>query len=195
MAWSDDTFITAFDAEASGVASLATSAQKIIWFNEGQARLLQWRPRTSDFSWVTGARTETLPTDFRKFIDIVYDVGTMDAKWRVLGRDLVIYRPEGALADGSARLFYYGDWTPMTTSTTATDLSPAQDNACLYYALHRFYKRLSSSRAYYKRYATLVGQNNVTMSDLQQESDRYYQDFLDARDDVEPEETSFYFED
>jgi len=81
----------------------------------------------------------------------------------------------------------------MTTATTATELSKAQDYACMYYALHRFYKKLASNRAFYKRYATLVGQNAVSLSDLQQESDPVLPRLLDSREDLEPEAPAYFY--
>lgn len=194
MAWSDDDYITSFDAEAGEIASLATSALKILWFNEGQTRLLRRRARYEDVTWVEGDREIPLPGDFVQLDRVVVDFGTSHLPWKVWGTELVLDDEQGALRDGSARVFYWAEFEPMTTATTATELSLSQDYACLYYALSRFYRRLSSNRAYYKRYATLVGQNAVTMTDLQQEADRYYQDFLEARQDLEPEAPSFFYD-
>lgn len=193
MAWSDDDFIVAFDAEAGDIASLAVAASKIQWFNEGQERLNQWHPDFVDVAWQGGDRSVDLPADFVELSAVVYDEGAMVQDWRVWGQTLVIDDSNGATGAGSARVFYWAEFAPMTVATLATQLSRAQDFACLYYALHRFFKRLSSNRAFYKRYATLVGQNAVTMSDLQQESDRYYQDFLDAREDLKPEPPAFHY--
>lgn len=194
MAWSDDTYITAFDAEAGDVSGLATSAQKIIWFNEAQARLLRRRPTYADITWLAGDRSVALNSAFVKLDKIVWNDGTTPEPWRVWGETLVLDDPNGAVGDGGARVFYWAEWTEMTTVTTATDLNISQDYACLYYALSRFYKKLASNRAYYKRYATLVGQNAVTMTDLQQEADRYYQDFLEARQDLEPDPPAFFYD-
>lgn len=74
----------------------------------------------------------------------------------------------------------------------SSELNVQMDYACLYYALHLFYKRLASNRAFYKRYSTLVGANSVTMGDLQNEADRYYQEFLDAREDFTPLPAALY---
>jgi len=193
--WSDDTYITAFDAEAGDIASLATSAQKIIWFNEGQARLTRLKPSFEDVVWAADDRDVPLPSDFVRLDKIVPDADSSLEPWRVWGSSLVLDDPDGASYDGSARVYYWADWSEMTTSTTATELTLAQDYACLYYALSRFYRKLSSNRAYYKRYATLVAQNAVSMTDLQQEADRYYQDFLESREDLVPDPpASFYTE-
>lgn len=194
MTWSDDTYITAFDAEAGDIATLGTSAQKIIWFNEGQARLLRRKPTYADVTWIAGDRSVTIvASGFVQLDKIVFTDDTTIEPWRVWGKTLILDDPDGATAAGGARVYYWGEFTEMTTATTATDLNLSQDYACLYYALHRFYKKLSSNRAYYKRYATMVGQNAVTMTDLQQEADRYYNDFLDARSDLEPDAPAFFY--
>lgn len=194
MAWTDDAMIVAFDAEASVAASLAVAALKIQWWNEGQARLGFYKPSTADITWAAADRSVSLPAGFISLDKIVVDDGDTVEPWRVFGSALVIDDPTGASAAGGARIYYWGQFTEMTTSTTATELTLAQDYACLYYALSRFYKRLSSSRAYYKRYATLVGQNAVSVQDLQDEAASYYQDFLDARDDIKPLPPAFAYE-
>jgi hypothetical protein len=194
MAWSDDTYITSFDAEAGDISTLATAAQKIIWFNEAQARLLRRKPLTDDITWLAADRTVALNADFVQMDKIVWSDGSSAEPWRVWGENLIIDDEDGASASGGARVYYWGEWTEMTTATTATDLSLSQDYTCLYYALSRFYRKLSSNRAYYKRYATLVGQNAISMSDLQQEADRYYQDFLDAREDFEPNPPAYFYD-
>lgn len=199
MAWSDDTFITAFDAEIGELASvspaLATSAQKILWFNEGQSRLRIHKASTIDVIWAAGDREIPLPADFIKLDKFVPDEDADNYPWRVWGNFLILDDPEGAEEPGTGRVYYWGNWEEMTAATVATELTLAQDYACLYYALSRFYRRLSSNRMYYKRYSTLVKQNAVTPTDLQQEADRYYQDFLEARDDLEPEPAQTYYAD
>jgi hypothetical protein len=194
MSWTDDAMVTAFDAEAGAVSTLATAAQKILWWNEGQARLGYYKPITEDITWAAGDRDVALPVGFISLDKLVVDDGDIPQPWRVFGANLVLDDPTGASEAGGARLFYWGEFTEMTEATTASDLTRAQDYACLYYALSRFFKRLSSNRAYYKRYATLVGANAVTQTDLQQEADRYYQDFLDSRDDIKPLPPAFAYE-
>lgn len=195
MAWSDDDFVTAFDALAGDIASLATSAQKIIWFNEGMARLRKRKPNEVEIEWAEGARTVDLPSDFVQINKVVYDADSSVESFRVWGQTLVVDDPDGANQDGSARVYYWSEWPAMETTTVATELSVSQDYACMYFALHRFYKRLASNRMFYKRYATLVGQNAVTPTDLQQEAESYLNDFLDAREDLEPDPPAFFYAD
>lgn len=193
MTWIQADFVTAFDTEAADVAALATTAQKTQWFNEGQGRLMRWRPMTADKTWAAADRTIALPSDFVQLDKLVLDTGSVyEDPWRVFGANLVLENSDGAMAAGSARLYYWAAW-PALSGSQASLLTQSLDYACMYYALSRFYKRLSSNRAYYKRYATLVGQNAVSMTDLQQESDRYYQDYLDARDDEAPTPPAFAY--
>ncbi len=194
MAWSRASYETAFDAEAGDIVSLATQALKIIWFNEGQARLLKRRMTYTDLTWAAAARSVALPTDFVQLDKLVWNDGSTEEPWRVWGETLVLDDYAGASGAGGARCFYWAEFTEMVTGTTATDLNISMDYACLYFALHRFYKRLASNRAYYKRYSTLAGGNAVSMGDLQNEADRYYQDFLDAREDVEPNPPAYFYD-
>lgn len=194
MAWTRTAYVAAFDAEAGDIASLAVEAQKVLWFNEGQSRLLRRKPSESAIGWAQGDTEVPLPADFIQMDKVVEDDGVTPQPWRVWGENLVMDDSEGASQNGTARLFYWAEWPEMlTTGVLPTELNLSQDYACLYFALHRFYKKLASNRAYYKRYATLVGQNAVSMTDLQQESDRYLQDFLDARADLEPDPPAFFY--
>jgi hypothetical protein len=72
-------------------------------------------------------------------------------------------------------------------------ISHRLDYACLYYALHRFFRKLASNRVQYKRYSTLLGANAVSVADLQQESDRLLQDYFDARADDAPQHPAGFY--
>lgn len=185
MAYSDTDLQTNFDAEAGDVASIATAAQKRLWFNEGQARLLRFHAQNADLTWAAGDRSVSLPAGFVQLDKLVYDDSSRPEPFRVFGSELVIDHPDGACAAGGARLYFWAEW-PQLTAVVNSSLSAIGDTACLYYALHRFYRLLASNRSYYKRYATLVGANAVTVGELQAEADRYYQDFIDSRADLEP---------
>jgi hypothetical protein len=194
MAWSQTSFVSSFDAEVgSALSGLATTDQKTLWYNEGQARLDKWLPAYDDIVWAAADREVNLNADFIELQKIIYDDGVQHQAWRVFGKTLVIDREEGATEAGSARVWYHAEW-PAMTGAVSSSTPASMDYACLYYALHRFWKLLSSNRMYYKRYATLVGANAVTSSDLQQEADRYLQDFFDARADVHPVTPAFFYE-
>lgn len=186
MAWSQATLVTNFDAEAGDIATLASTAQKTLWFNEGMHRLGMFRPRVSaTLTWSAGDTSEALPSDFAQIERLVYDSAVVPQEWVVFDLALRIHDPDGASSDGTATLYYWA-YFPDVSGSQDSLLSPEQDIACLYYSLYRFYRRLASNRNYYKRYATMVGANAVQVQDLQAEADRYYQDYLDSRGDQVP---------
>lgn len=192
--WTDTTYHANFDAVVGATLSgLSTAAQELLWFNEGQSRLNKYRPRTQDITWALADRSVNLASDFVSLQKLVTTSGNIAQPWRVFGQTLVLDDSDGASEAGGGRVYYWAEWPEMTAAVDSS-LPLALDYACLYYAVSRFYKLLSSNRAYYKRYATQVGANAVSMSDLQQEADRYYQDFLDAREDHRPEPPAFFFE-
>jgi hypothetical protein len=144
-------------------------------------------------SWAKGARTIFTAGTFLQLDKIVWNDGTTPESFRVWGDSLIIEDANGAVGSGGARLYYWAEFTPMAVDTAATETTPTEDYACLYYALSRFYRRLASNRSIYTRYSTLLGQNAVSMSDLQQEYERYYQDFVDSREDVEPKPPAYFY--
>ena len=195
MAITDTEYVTAFDAEAGAVSTLATTAQKILWWNQGLARLGKYKPKTQDVTWAAADRSVTLSSDFVELDKLVTTVDYVPQPWRVFGETLVLDTSEGASQAGGARVYYWADWPPMTSAPAYTSpLLYEEDYALMFFALSRFYKRLASNRAYYKRYATMVGANAVSMTDLQQEADRYYQDFLESREDVKKVPPAFFYE-
>ncbi len=191
MAWTQANFLLSINAELGDISgtTLATDAQKTLWFNEGAARLRKQRPMTSDLTWAADARSVTLPVDFMSMEKLQWATDTTPEDWQLFGSGitatLVHDDPDGASGAGGARLYYWATW-PDLSALQSSVFESISDYACMYFALHSFYKRLAANRAYYKRYATLVGSNAVTMSDLQSESDRYLTDFLDAREDQNP---------
>jgi hypothetical protein len=193
MSWSEASFGQAFDAETGDAAPLTDQTTRILWYNEGQARLIRKKAAYVDVSWAMGAREIFTFATFLQLDKIVWNTDTVPEPFRVWGDSLVIEDPAGAAAAGGARLYYWAEFTPMVVGTPATETTPTEDYACLYYALARFYRRLASNRSIYTRYSTLLGQNAVSMSDLQQEYERYYQDFVDSREDVEPKPPAYFY--
>jgi len=194
MSWSRADYEAAFDAEAGDAASLADQSVRILWYNEGQARLLRKKASNVDVTWAKAAREVPTVAMFLQLDKIVWNDGTTPESFRVWGESLILDDPKGTSAAGGARLYYWSEFTPMDVSTSATETTPTEDFACLYYALSRFYRRLASNRSIYTRYSTLLGQNAVSMGDLQQEYERYYQDFIDSREDVEPKPPAYFYE-
>jgi hypothetical protein len=182
-----------FDAEAGDTASLVMNPTKLLWFNEGQARLTRFQAKHTDITWSSGDRYITLPSGFVQIDKIIHDTTSTVQSWRVFGTELVIEDPRGATSAGTARLYYRGEWPNVVDGGQNSLLSAAGDVACLYFALHRFYRLLASNRSYYKRYSTLQGANSVSMAELQSEADRYLQDFIDSRADLEPLPIAAFF--
>jgi hypothetical protein len=200
MSLTDTEIVAAFDAEVgTTLAALATSAQKIKWFNEGVQRHAsvtgRWKPKTHDITWAAADRSVTLNTDFVALDKIVTTVGYRTQPWRVFGETLVMDDSDGATEAGGARVYYWAEWPLLTTSpSTTSGLTYQEDYLIVSFCLFRFYKYLTSNRAYYKRYATLVGQNAVSLGDLQQEADRWYQDFIDGREETQRNPPAFFYE-
>jgi hypothetical protein len=194
MAWSDTTFHANFaSAVGATLAGLSDTAQELLWFNEGQARLGFYLPLVDTLTWVETDTEIDLPTDFVQLRKIIFDTGISHQSWYVFGQKLVIDHPDGATQDGTGRIQYWASWPELSSSVDSL-LSLSLDYACLSYAQFKFYKLLSSNRAFYKRYASQVGTNAVSMTDLQQEADRHYTDYLDQREDYRPEAPALAFE-
>jgi len=194
MAWTPTQYEAQFDALASGSVSLATQAEKILWFNDAQTRLLRLYPKRTALTWIAAATSVALPSDFVSLERMVLNEGTDYERFRVFGTSLYIDDVDGITSAGGMDLYYWATWPDMVVAgPVSSSLPKSLDYACLYFAMSRFYAKLASNRAYYKRYATMVGANSVQMADLQAESDRYYGMFLDARDDLTPLEPALFF--
>ena len=194
MSWSQADYAASFDAEAGEAAGLVDRDMRIRWYNEGQARLVRKKASIFDLTWNAGdSITDSIP-GFLQLDKIVWLTDVVPQSFRVWGDSLIIESSEGATATGAATIYYWAEFSPMEPGTDATETTQTEDFACLYYALARFYRRLASSRSIYTRYSTLLGQNAVSMADLQQEYERYYQDFIDSREDVEPKPPAYFYE-
>jgi hypothetical protein len=193
MSWSQADYGEAFDAETGEASVLVDRSMRILWYNEGQARLVRKKAGHVDLTWAAGTRDVAIAPDFLQLDKIIWNKDTSPQPFRVWGDSLLIEDPSGASSAGGARILYWAEFSPMVVTTAATETTPTEDFACLYYALSRFYRRLASNRSIYTRYSTLLGQNAVSMSDLQQEYERYYQDFIDSREDVEPKPPAYFY--
>lgn len=181
--WSAEDMIEAFDASVPLLVDLATDEEKVQWFNQGQARFR--RPTTMEIEWSQGDREIILPNDFLAVDKLLPDEGVTPQPWNVFGRRLVLDDPDGASADGTARLHYWGEFPEIALDPAVdSEMTTAQDNACLSFALARFYRKLASNRLLYTRYSTLVGQNGLSTRALQREGDRHFERFLDEEQDA-----------
>lgn len=174
---------TAFDEELGDSAGLFTLNETTRWFNDGQARLEWYRPQMSTLSWTAGALTVALPADFALADKLVLNSGVADEGWEQHGTTLHHPDSTGASAAGQGRLFYWAYW-PDVDGANPSLMPRGADAACIYYAISRAYAKLSGSRAYYKRYATMLGANAVGMEDLRRLADEAYEDFVEAKADL-----------
>ncbi len=164
------------------------------WLNIGVGRLPALYRLSTSFSWLANDGSIVLPSDFVKLDRLTVSTGRLPAH-TIWGGSLVFYDP--ATAAGSGTLFYCG-YFPGVSASVASSLPPAGEDAIVSYALFRFYRKLASSRADFRRYTAITGQAGLEVADLDAVSERYRQDFLDARADLEEielsEPTGFYGE-
>lgn len=187
--------LDAFNDLAGDAQDIAGDTEKIRWFNEGVQRLGRQLELTGDLAWDAGDTEMDLPSNFISVSMIQYDANVAPQAWRVWGLLLLIDNPYGATAAGTGTLRYWGYFGELDSTNAADFLLTTlqEDNACINYALHRFYRKLASDRVQFTRYSTLLGANAISVSDLQNEADRLYQDFIDARADTPPPAPSGFY--
>ena len=170
-----------FDEVGADVGELARDEEVIAWFNAGVARLPARYPRTASITWAGNASSITLPTDFSAFDRVEVTTGILYSHV-IWGSELRFFTPTSS--SGAGTLFYYAHFPPVDGSNDSV-LSPIGDEACLSYALFRFFRKLAASRADFRRYATITGQTGLDVSDLDAVAERYRQDYIDARQELE----------
>jgi hypothetical protein len=183
-----------FNAEVgaqSKLDELVTPARLARWFNQAQARLNVKKPSFSNITWADGDRSITLPADFYKLDSIELDDGSACLPaHRVFGKTIRFYGP--ASSGGSGVLVYYADY-PTISNAQDSLLPQLGDQALVSWALYRFFKMLSSSRADFKKYATISNANGVDISELDALSERHLADYQDAQEQLQTDEpASFY---
>jgi hypothetical protein len=85
------------------------------------------------------------------------------------------------VSGGSATL-YYGSRYPDVDNNDVSTMPPEADEAVVSFILARFFGRLASSRADFKRYSTITGQNGLELQDFLNLSDEHQRDFEARRD-------------
>jgi hypothetical protein len=184
---------TAFsDLVGTDLAAMADATQVARWFNEGQQRLAWFRNEIETVTWVDGDVTAAF-TEIRPGVEeILYPDAATETRWEATTSGLIIRDYEGADGAGTAKVIVHAYW-PDVDSTNPSELPGIGDSACTSYALHRFFRKLVSDRSYFKRYATMAGQNAVNVDDLAQTSDDHYRDFLDLRTDLPDAPAATFF--
>lgn len=189
-----DEFVRDFRAEVGDIGDIIRDNVIGGWVNEGQERLRLYREQTAALSWNAGATSVSVPTDFHHIETVQPDPSICFPPYRVWGDKLVFI--EKPLSSGTATLLYWANW-PKITASAPSLLPDLGDQAALSFALYRFFKRLSSSRADYRMYASIAQANGVGVDELSDLSERHLQDFEDARTSLSElldEAASFYAE-
>lgn len=187
-----DIFTAFSDLVGTDLAALTSATQVARWFNEGQQRLGWYRSEIETVTWADGDVTVAFASIHPGVEQILYPDANTEDRWEPTASGLIIRDYEGADGAGTAKVIVQAYW-PDVDGSTASELPGIGDTACISYALHRFFRKLVSDRSYYRRYATMAGQNAVNVDDLAQTSDDHYKDFLDLREDLpEPPAATFF---
>ena len=192
MAMSLADFLEAIEDELGEAMTLVRDEQVIRWINRGRARLGIYQQKTTDFLWTASASQLELPADFSRFDKLVpIEASRSLPAYDVLGGIIRFREPERVQA-GEARL-YYGANYPEVTGTNASTMPAIADEAVVSYVLARYFKRIASFRADFRRYVSITGQNGVDVRDLLDIATDHDRDFALARDDfVTDAPSSFY---
>lgn len=188
-------FIDAFAEEVGpDLAAMVSPSAIGRWVNRAQARLGIYRGLRATVTWSVGDSIVTLPTDFYKHEELHGDGVANLPNHRWWGGHLRFNDP--ATVAGTMTMDYYAMYPKITMSSDSA-LPDVGDDACVSYCLYRFYKRLASSRADYRRYATITATNGVDISELNQLSETHFSDFDDARQQLLESDAvpANYFED
>lgn len=116
MAWTSVQYVAQFDALAAGASALATTAEKIYWFNEGQTQLTRFKQMVATVAFVADADTAALPSDFHHLDHLVME---QDSEWQpffIFGDPplLRVRNSDGFTASGNVIVYYWAYWGEMT---------------------------------------------------------------------------------
>lgn len=151
------------------------------WLNRGQSRLSVYRPLRDILTWTAGTTYVAFPADYHHLEELVPRGTTRELpRHRAFGEG-IWFDEDQTIPAGSATIWYWAHW-PTIDGTTRSELPPVGDDALISYCLYRFFKRLASSRSDYRTYATILGQNAVDLSELDDLAERHLADFNDGRE-------------
>lgn len=183
---------------ADVLAELGSEVEQLVrprdirrWANRGQSRLGIYRPLAADVTWAAGATSLALPADFHHVE--AWDVKTGSLPEHTIWGSAALFDPvSGASSSGSARLRYWAVYPDITGGQPS--LLPSEgDDALVAFCLYSFFKRLASSRADYRRYATVVSSNGVDISELDAISERHFNDYTEIRDALQQDYSAAAF--
>ncbi len=172
------------DEVGTTLAALISDADWNRYINEGIYRMEYGVETATAISWAADDTDIDLPADFQTPDKIEVLDGMQLPPGRFFGGKYYFTDPTGAFSSGSGTLFYYADPSALSADGDLSDLPRVADGGVVAFAVYRAYKRISSSRAEYTRYSTVLQANGVQMEDLAALSDQYYAEFLEAKDNL-----------
>lgn len=164
------------------------------WVNRGKDRLGAQLAQTATLNWNTGDTVVDLPSNFKKFSKLVPGENTYLQAYSLHGFKLHFDSHLGAVADGTAILFYYSNY-PDVTDLSGFDGPEVEGQAIVCYVLYRFYSWLASSRLNFRRYAVITGNNGVDVRDLAEKANEYRLEFEESRFSVDLDPPESYYGD
>jgi hypothetical protein len=178
------------------LAPLATNTLLDAWLQEGRVKLGARAELTHTFEWGAGDTTAAGPASVAGLeVDrFEWPNDVSEETIRVWNGDLD-FGPDGATVAGSVVMYYRG-LLPVIPEAGA-DAGAVDEQigrAVVSYALSRFYGKLASNRLFYKRYATTVGANAVSVDDLIETSSNYADEFSVLRDELPERQASTWWE-
>lgn len=164
------------------LAALTNATEIGVNLNAGLSRLPARYQKTASITWLANAATVDLPADFIKLDAFLDTVGTGLPAHRIWNLKIVFLDPAGAAGGGTVH--YFAHYPTMDGSHAS--LAPVQgDEAIVSYALYRFFRKISGSRADFRKYVSITGQSGLEVSDLDAVAERYRQDFVETRAELE----------
>lgn len=189
MASTSAELVADFYAEVGSDLDEMVKPERVLrWMNQGQARL----PRKAsmvEITWNVGDASVDMLADFIRFEGLIDVDGCLPAH-RVWGNAIVFSAP--AYDSGSATLLYWADW-PAISNTQDSTLPQVGEQGLVSFALYRFFKTLASSRADFRRYATISQANGVDISELDALSERHLADYEDAQEEMNVQHAASFF--
>ena len=170
-----------FESIGEELRNLAPDRRVAIWLNDGQSQLNYWREYSVHIQWEQGASTYEMPADYHDSARLVADVGTRLPEYVAWAGSIDFLDPGGAPRDGAATLYYRAHW-PAITGDQPSILPLSGDVAITAYATFRFYKRLVSARADFRRYSAIAGGGAADVEDVQSLARDAFDDFRQARE-------------
>jgi hypothetical protein len=167
------------------ISELTTDEEVLGWLNQGVGRLPARYESSFPFTYVVGDQTITLPGDFIRFDRLELRNGYFGA-YEVRGKQLVTFDALKNAGDGV--VYYLTNFPQLPPDGDGSALPLLAREAVVAYAQYKFFQKLASSRADFRRYVTITGQNGLDVSDMADLAERHRQDFVDALTEFEEQE-------